>query len=40
MAYICHSFLVHDLIAVCKLSKDRVPDNTAVQIQFMINPMS
>jgi len=31
---------VHELIAVCKFSKERLPDNTPDQIQFMIKPVS
>lgn len=38
--WICNSRLVHELIAVCKLSKERLPDNTPDQIQFMIKPIS
>lgn len=38
--WICHSLLVHERIAVCKLSKEWLPDDAPDQIQFLIKPIS
>jgi len=38
--WVCNSLLVHELIATCKFSKERLPDNAPDQIQFMIKPIS
>jgi hypothetical protein len=37
---VCHSFLVHEPTAVCKLSKGRLPDNTPDPIPLMTKPIS